>query len=179
MPCALRYAVVVSALMLAGCAGHQRSRPLSGPVHGPSARTAVQSSAGSIGGDAAREDVLLVSHLETAAPDPEHDITLDQIRQYVLDGAAVLVDVRSPESFARGHPRGAINLPAGPVEEMKDHLAQIWPSIAGEELIILYCSGPSCGSAEMVSEYLRGEGFTNTCVYIPGWQMLAKAKDLQ
>jgi rhodanese-related sulfurtransferase len=139
----------------------------------------VQSSAGSTGGDVAREDVLLVSHLETAAPDAEHDITLDQIRQYVLDGTAVLVDVRSPESFARGHPRGAINLPAGPVEEMKDYLSQIWPSIADEELIILYCYGPACGSADMVSEYLRGEGFTNTRVYSPGWQTLAKAKDLQ
>ena len=81
--------------------------------------------------------------------------------------------------FLGGQATHSLERPAGPVEEMKDSLSQIWPSIADEELIILYCYGPACGSADMVSEYLRGEGFTNTRVYSPGWQTLAKAKDLQ
>jgi rhodanese-related sulfurtransferase len=123
---------------------------------------------------------MLVSHrVDPPAPDPQHDITLDQIRQQLRDETAVLIDARSPESFARSHVRGALNLPAGPVEQMEGYLAQIRPSIAPEQLIILYCSSPACGSADMVSDYLADQGFTNTRVYSPGWQMLATAEDLR
>lgn len=50
----------------------------------------------------------------------------------------VLLDVRSPELFAKGHVRGAINLPHRKIIEskMKD-----WPE---DTLFVLYCAGPHC-----------------------------------
>jgi rhodanese-related sulfurtransferase len=81
------------------------------------------------------------------------------------------------EFFARAT-YAALNLPAGPADQMDLHLEQIRASIDPGELIILYCSGPGCGSAHMVSEYLGGHGFTNTLIYSPGWKSLAAEKDL-
>ncbi len=125
------------------------------------------------------ETLLVANRVEPPAPDPLHDITLDQIRHHVQDGTAVLLDVRSPESFARGHVRGALNLPPGPREAMEADLARIRDSFAPDQLFILYCADLSCGSSDMACEYLADEGFTNMRVYSPGWRVLATAADLQ
>ncbi|HOO15960.1 MAG: rhodanese-like domain-containing protein [Phycisphaerae bacterium] len=123
-------------------------------------------------------DGALVGYRLDSAPDPLHEATLAQVRECVLHETGVLIDVRPAEFFARGHLRGALNLPAGPADQMDLHLEQIRASIDPGELIILYCSGPGCGSAHMVSEYLGGHGFTNTLIYSPGWKSLAAEKDL-
>lgn len=53
----------------------------------------------------------------------------------------VLLDVRSPDSFARGHLPGAISLPHGKIIASK--LAQ-WPA---DMLFVTYCDGPHCNGA--------------------------------
>jgi rhodanese-related sulfurtransferase len=53
----------------------------------------------------------------------------------------VLLDVRSPDSFAAGHVPGAINLPHGKIIASK--LAQ-WPA---DTLFVTYCAGPHCNGA--------------------------------
>jgi rhodanese-related sulfurtransferase len=53
----------------------------------------------------------------------------------------VLVDVRSPASFARGHVPGAVNLPHGKIVASK---------LAGYPtgtLFVTYCAGPHCNGA--------------------------------
>jgi len=54
----------------------------------------------------------------------------------------VLLDVRSPDLFARGHVRGAFNLPHGKIIASK--LAQ-WPE--DTTLFVTYCAGPHCNGA--------------------------------
>ncbi|MFN7965375.1 MAG: rhodanese-like domain-containing protein [Acidobacteriota bacterium] len=54
----------------------------------------------------------------------------------------VLLDVRSPESFAAGHVPGAINLPHGRLIER--NLTQ-YPQ---ETLFVVYCAGPHCNGAD-------------------------------
>lgn len=54
----------------------------------------------------------------------------------------VLLDVRSPELYARGHVPGAINLPHGKIVEAK--LAD-WPQ---GTLFVVYCAGPHCNGAD-------------------------------
>jgi len=54
----------------------------------------------------------------------------------------VLLDVRSPESFAAAHVEGAVNLPHGRIVER--NLAD-WP--AGT-LFVTYCNGPHCNGAD-------------------------------
>ncbi len=53
----------------------------------------------------------------------------------------VLLDVRSPAMYAKGHVPGAINLPHGKLVESK--LAQ-WPA---DVLFVTYCAGPHCNGA--------------------------------
>lgn len=61
-----------------------------------------------------------------------------------LSGGApdfVLLDVRSPALFARGHVPGAINLPTGKLVESK---LAAWPV---DTLFVTYCAGPHCNGA--------------------------------
>lgn len=53
----------------------------------------------------------------------------------------VLLDVRSPELYARGHAPGAVNLPYRKIiaSKMAD-----WPA---ETLFVTYCAGPHCNAA--------------------------------
>jgi rhodanese-related sulfurtransferase len=54
----------------------------------------------------------------------------------------VLLDVRSPESFAGGHLPGAVNLPHGKIVEA---------TLAGypqETVFVVYCAGPHCNGAD-------------------------------
>ena len=53
----------------------------------------------------------------------------------------VLLDVRGPGAFARGHVPGAINLPHRDINA--DRLAG-WPA---ETLFVVYCAGPHCNGA--------------------------------
>jgi len=54
----------------------------------------------------------------------------------------VLLDVRSPESFAKGHVPGATNLPHARIVER--NLAAYPP----ETLFVVYCNGPHCNGAD-------------------------------
>lgn len=53
----------------------------------------------------------------------------------------VLLDVRSPALFARGHVPGAINLPHGKIVASK---MAAWPE---HTLFVTYCAGPHCNGA--------------------------------
>ncbi len=54
----------------------------------------------------------------------------------------VLLDVRGPNAYARGHVPGALNLPHR--EMTADRMAQ-WPA---ETLFVVYCAGPHCNGAD-------------------------------
>ncbi|WP_253944539.1 rhodanese-like domain-containing protein [Pseudogemmobacter hezensis] len=53
----------------------------------------------------------------------------------------VLLDVRSPAMFAKGHVPGATNLPHGKI--IRSKLAD-WPD---DTLFVTYCAGPHCNGA--------------------------------
>jgi rhodanese-related sulfurtransferase len=53
----------------------------------------------------------------------------------------VLLDVRSPAMYAKGHVKGAINLPHGKIIESK---MAAWPQ---DTLFVTYCAGPHCNGA--------------------------------
>lgn len=56
-------------------------------------------------------------------------------------GDFVLLDVRSPELYRRGHVPGAINLPRGKIIASK---LRSWPP---QTLFVVYCAGPHCNGA--------------------------------
>lgn len=53
----------------------------------------------------------------------------------------VLLDVRGPALFARGHVPGAVNLPHGKI--IASRMAD-WPA---ETVFVTYCAGPHCNGA--------------------------------
>lgn len=53
----------------------------------------------------------------------------------------VLLDVRSPTLFARGHVAGALNLPVGKIIRSK---LEHWPL---DTVFVTYCAGPHCNGA--------------------------------
>lgn len=56
-------------------------------------------------------------------------------------GDFILLDVRSPALFARGHIAGAINLPHGKIVRSK---MATWPD---DTVFVTYCAGPHCNGA--------------------------------
>lgn len=54
----------------------------------------------------------------------------------------VLIDVRSPEAFARAHVPGAINIPHAKI--IGSRLA----TYPADTLFVLYCAGPHCNGAQ-------------------------------
>ena len=64
-----------------------------------------------------------------------HDAMSRQVADFVL------VDVRSPELFARAHVPGAINIPHPKIIESR--LARY----AADTVFVVYCAGPHCNGA--------------------------------
>jgi rhodanese-related sulfurtransferase len=64
----------------------------------------------------------------------------------------VLLDVRSPAMFAKGHVKGAISLPHGKITPVK---MQAWPV---DTLFVTYCAGPHCNGAARGALRLAGLG---------------------
>lgn len=54
----------------------------------------------------------------------------------------VLLDVRGPDAFARGHVPGALNLPHG---KMTERRMAAWPD---DTLFVVYCAGPHCNGTD-------------------------------
>jgi len=71
---------------------------------------------------------------ETDCWDVHHSLTTGQ-RDFVL------LDVRGPDAWARGHVPGAIHLPHGKITEGKMR------EFADDTLFVTYCAGPHCNGA--------------------------------
>jgi rhodanese-related sulfurtransferase len=59
-----------------------------------------------------------------------------ELQKMLAKDQAILVDVRSRQSFERGHMAGAINMPAGEIEQRAADLRRL----AGSRTLVLYCS---------------------------------------
>ncbi|OAS20006.1 rhodanese-like domain-containing protein [Methylobacterium platani] len=64
----------------------------------------------------------------------------------------VLLDVRGPSLYAKGHVPGALNLPRG---KMTPRRMAEWP--AGT-LFVVYCAGPHCNGADKAALHLAELG---------------------
>lgn len=68
------------------------------------------------------------------------------------DPGFVLLDVRSPESFANGHVSGALSLPYAKIIATK---MAAWPP---QTLFVVYCAGPHCNGAARAAVRLSALG---------------------
>jgi len=66
--------------------------------------------------------------------------------------AFVLLDVRSPDEFRRGHVRGAVHLPHGQIS------ARSVAELPEGKLLVVYCAGPHCNGADRAAAKLAALG---------------------
>jgi rhodanese-related sulfurtransferase len=64
----------------------------------------------------------------------------------------IVVDVRGPASFAKGHVRGAINIPH------REITAQRMAEYSKGEVFVVYCAGPHCNGANKAAVRLARLG---------------------
>ena len=64
----------------------------------------------------------------------------------------VLVDVRGPVSFVKGHIQGSINIPHGKITESR------MAAFPKDTLFVVYCGGPQCNGANKAAVRLARLG---------------------
>jgi len=77
--------------------------------------------------------------------------TRDELRRRLVQGSAVLVDVRPAEEFLAGHIPGAISMP---IEDLARRSARL----PARKEVIAYCRGPYCVMAYDAVVRLRASG---------------------
>ncbi len=77
----------------------------------------------------------------------------------------VLLDVRGPNAYARGHVPGALNLPH---REMNAERMESWPK---DTLFVVYCAGPHCNGADRAALKLSTLGYSVKLMLggVTGW----------
>lgn len=142
-----------------------RSEPLPLTYQTPEER--VLTAAARLGGDpaAAKESLSL----------PEY-LSITEVREYVGNDNAILLDAR-PEIFHRlGHIPGALSLPRESFEEDFQRLREDELSDTSAPIIV-YCSSASCPDADIVRRGLEALGYRNVTVYKGGWEEFSRMKD--
>lgn len=99
-------------------------------------------------------------------------LTTEEIQLYLKEGKRIiLVDSRSPEEFELGHIPGAINIPEGEVDRYYEKNKQ---KLKSADMVVVYCSGGSCGTSEEVAKELILKGVSTSKMAVdqdglPGW----------
>ena len=118
----------------------------------------------SLGVFAADEGVRSAMELVAEAKAQIKEITPAELKKTLPD-RQVLIDVREPEEFAKGHIDGAVNIPRGTLEfAFKQHPvlaanATKSPADLADTEIVLYCG--SGGRSALAAQSLQAMGFQN------------------
>lgn len=110
-----------------------RSPPVNQTTASPAPSTVAAICAAPSAAALAHFEALLAHHTDCA--DVQADLATDT-------AGFVLLDVRGPAAFARGHVPGALNLPHRGIDA--DRMAS-WPD---GTLFVVYCAGPHCNGAD-------------------------------
>ena len=107
--------------------------------------------------------------------DPSPEVSTAQVREFLKDGSAVILDSRRMEQYAAGHiPDVAhIDLKVGTPE----YTAEVEKLLGGDKSkkLVLYCNGPNCGASRGLAKLLVEKGFTSVYRYqlgIPMWRTM-------
>lgn len=78
----------------------------------------------------------------------------------------VFVDARHPAEYARGHIKGAVNLP---YENFMDYFEEFLNTHAPETILIVYCDGKNCEQSEHLGRELVYAGYATVYYMEPNW----------
>ena len=108
----------------------------------------------------------------TTATGERMDITLGEAEKLFFTHAAVFIDARSEEEYARGHIQGALSLPWHDVDL---NFIAVTQDMDMETQIVTYCDGETCELSHDLALFLRDAGFVNTRVLVNGWTLWQQA----
>jgi rhodanese-related sulfurtransferase len=93
-------------------------------------------------------------------------ISLEEAKALCSDKDAVFLDARSPEDYAQGHIRCALNVPWQAFDEYVD---RVWDKIPDTTWIVTYCDGEHCSLSEDLAKELSSMGYKKVKVLLNGW----------
>jgi rhodanese-related sulfurtransferase len=94
-------------------------------------------------------------------------ISVNDSKQMLEDGEAVIIDVRQQQYYEEGHIPGALLMPLDSLEKLvRSGRAPITTS----DMLILYCDCPAEESSLMAASVLEHYGFSKIYVMRGGWQ---------
>jgi rhodanese-related sulfurtransferase len=108
----------------------------------------------------------------TSSTGERMDISMDQAEKLFFTDAAVFIDARSEEDYARGHIQNARCLPW---QEVDLRFMSVTEALDLEMPIITYCDGEKCELSHNLALFLRDAGFLNTRVLVNGWTLWQQA----
>jgi rhodanese-related sulfurtransferase/predicted transcriptional regulator len=94
-----------------------------------------------------------------------------ELRERLVRGDAVLIDVRPQEEYEAGHIEGARSIP---IEELEERLAEL----PADREIVAYCRGPFCAFANEAVRRLASAGH-NSRRLAEGWPEWRLASELE
>lgn len=100
------------------------------------------------------------------------DISLEEAENLFFTYAAVFIDARSAEDYARGHIQNARSLPW---HEVDLRFMEVIEELDLEMPIVTYCDGETCELSHNLALFLRDAGFLNTRVLVNGWTLWQQA----
>jgi len=100
------------------------------------------------------------------------DISLNEAEKLFFTDAAVFIDARPEEDYARGHIQNARCLPW---HEMDLRFMVVTGELDLEMPIVTYCDGETCELSHDLALFLRDAGFVNTRVLVNGWTLWQQA----
>ena len=85
------------------------------------------------------------------------EISFEQLTEILNSGENFfLLDVRSPESYAAGHIKGAISVPVKNINEQC-----VTEMLHSDSRVVVYCGGYSCQSSTEAANKLQALGIMN------------------
>jgi rhodanese-related sulfurtransferase len=108
----------------------------------------------------------------TTATGERLDITLEEAQKLFFTHAAVFIDARSVEDYAKGRIQGALSLPWHDVDL---NFIGVTQNLDVEAQIVTYCDGETCELSHDLALFLREAGFLKTRVLVNGWTLWQQA----
>jgi rhodanese-related sulfurtransferase len=101
-------------------------------------------------------------------PDNISIISIDKAAALFKTDNAFFLDARPADMYAKGHIKGALNLPWKNVEEQ---CFEVIDKIPPGKTIITYCDGPTCHLCDFLADFLKELGFDNVRALANGWSV--------
>jgi rhodanese-related sulfurtransferase len=98
------------------------------------------------------------------------EASLDVLKAYQAQGAALVLDARPAEEYAEGHIAGAINLPFDDVFKRPELVKTVAP---GARPVITYCGGGDCELSRSLAFSFVDAGYRRVLVFtggLPAWK---------